>query len=104
MGAAEDGIYIDHGQAMTFAEEMMHQTTRISGVVNQLEGELAAIVGNWLGPDREVYYNKVQPTWNSEVTALSTILQRHAQTLDNISDMYAKTVYRNAQGFEEIKF
>ncbi|WP_331728262.1 WXG100 family type VII secretion target [Streptomyces sp. NBC_01176] len=101
---AEDGIYIDHGQALTFAEEMMHQTTRISGVVHQLEGELAGIVGNWLGPDRDIYYGKVQPTWNSEVQALSTILQRHAQTLDNISDMYTKTVNRNAQGFEEIRF
>ncbi|MFF9488136.1 WXG100 family type VII secretion target [Streptomyces sp. NPDC014676] len=104
MGAAEDGIYIDHGQAMTFAEEMFHQTQAIRTVVTTLEGEIAPIVGQWLGPDRDVYINKVQPTWEAEVTALSTILQTHAQTLDNVRDMYRKTVNHNAQGFEEIKF
>ncbi|HEY5834688.1 WXG100 family type VII secretion target [Streptomyces sp.] len=104
MPAAEDGIYIDHGHAMTFSQEMMDQTNRIAGVLNDLQGELAPIVNSWLGPDRDVYFNKVQPTWNAEVHALSTILQSHATTLDNVSDQYRQTVYRNAQGFEEIKF
>jgi WXG100 family type VII secretion target len=102
--AAEDGIYIDHGQALTFSEEMQQQTQRIAGIISDLQGELGGIVGSWLGPDREVYYGKVQPTWNAEVNALSTILANHAQTLDGISDNYRQTVYRNAQGFEEIKF
>jgi WXG100 family type VII secretion target len=102
--AAEDGIYIDHGQALTFSEEMQQQTTRISSVVDDLQGNLATIVASWLGPDKDVYYGKVQPTWNSEVSALSTILSSHAQTLDSISDNYKNTVNRNAQGFEEITF
>jgi WXG100 family type VII secretion target len=102
--SAEDGIYIDHGQALTFSEEMQQQTQRIASIVSDLQNELAAVVPNWLGPDRDVYYNKVQPTWNAEVNALSTILSSHAQTLEGISDNYKQTVYRNAQGFEEIRF
>lgn len=102
--AAEDGIYIDHGQALTFTEEMQQQTQRISGVVSDLQSELAPIVASWLGPDREVYTGRVQPTWNAEVAALSRILSSHAQALDNISDNYKQTVNMNAQGFEEIKF
>ncbi|WP_329133371.1 WXG100 family type VII secretion target [Streptomyces sp. NBC_01476] len=102
--SAEDGIYIDHGQALTFSQEMQDQTKRIASIVSELQSNLATIVGSWLGPDRDIYYNKVQPAWNSEVSALSTILSSHAQTLDGISDNYKQTVYRNAQGFEEIKF
>ncbi|MYS21405.1 WXG100 family type VII secretion target [Streptomyces sp. DvalAA-14] len=102
--SAEDGIYIDHGQSLTFSQEMLDQTQRISGILSDLQGELATIVGSWLGPDRDIYTNKVQPTWNAEVASLSTILSSHAQTLDGISDNYKQTVYRNSQGFEEIKF
>jgi WXG100 family type VII secretion target len=102
--SAEDGIYIDHGQALTFSQEMQDQTQRIASIVSDLQGELATIVGSWLGPDRDIYYNKVQPTWNAEVSSLSTILSSHAQTLNGISDNYRQTVSRNAQGFEEIKF
>ncbi|MBV2354906.1 WXG100 family type VII secretion target [Streptomyces sp. J2-1] len=101
---AEDGIYIDHGQALTFTEEMQAQTQKIAGIISDLQGELASIISTWLGPDREVYYTKVQPTWNAEVNALSTILANHATTLDGISDNYRQTVNRNAQGFEEIRF
>lgn len=104
MGAAEDGIFIDHGQAVNFSEEMMSQTNRIAGVIQDLEGDLAPIVSQWLGPDRDVYFGKVQPTWNAEVQSLGTILQSHATTLDNVSDHYKQTVNQNAQGFEEIKF
>ncbi|MFE6894442.1 WXG100 family type VII secretion target [Streptomyces sp. NPDC057694] len=104
MPGAEDGIYIDHGQALSFATEMQNQTTQIASVVQSLQDELAPIVNSWLGPDRDVYFQKVQPTWNSEVEALSKILQSHARTLDDVSDMYKRTVNQNAQGFEEIKF
>jgi WXG100 family type VII secretion target len=103
MGAAEDGIYIDHGQAMTFVEEMMQQTKNIASIIGDLEGELSAVVGSWLGPDRQVY-DRVQRTWNAEVHSLSTILQRHATTLNQVSDQYKQTVMQNAQGFEEIRF
>ncbi|MFM9498995.1 WXG100 family type VII secretion target [Streptomyces galilaeus] len=103
MGAAEDGIYIDHGQALTFVEEMNLQTKNIAGIISDLEGELSTIVGSWLGPDREIY-GQVQKTWNAEVLALSTILQRHATTLNQVSDQYKQTVMQNAQGFEEIRF
>ncbi|MEU3521806.1 WXG100 family type VII secretion target [Streptomyces sp. NPDC006654] len=102
--AAEDGIYIDHGQALTFSEEMQTQTTRIAGVVQDLMDELAPIVNSWLGPDRDVYLQKVQPTWNAEVESLSKILQSHARTLDDVSDMYKRTVNQNAAGFDEIRF
>jgi WXG100 family type VII secretion target len=102
--AAEDGIYMDHGQAMSFSQEMMSQTQRIRSIVSTLEGEINQIVNSWLGPDKDVYFHKVQPTWEAEVTSLSTILQSHATTLDNISDNYKKTVQQNAQGFDEIKF
>jgi uncharacterized protein YukE len=104
MGAAEDGIYIDHGHALTFTEEMMSQTRNIQSVITTLEGELNGIVNGWLGPDKEIYVGKVQPTWDAEVRGLSTILQSHASTLENVSDNYKQTVYQNAQGFEEIKF
>ncbi|MGW0876563.1 WXG100 family type VII secretion target [Streptomyces sp. NPDC002755] len=104
MPGAEDGIYIDHGTAMTFSEEMMMQTRNIKAVVEQLESDLAGIVGTWLGPDRDIYTQKVQPTWNAEVMALSQILQSHATTLENVSDHYKDTVIQNAQGFEEIRF
>lgn len=104
MPAAEDGIYIDHGHATSFAEEMMSQTTRISGVIQDLQQSLAPIVSQWLGPDRDVYMNKVQPTWTAEVQSLGQILQSHATTLGNVSDNYQRTVYQNAQGFEEIRF
>ncbi|MET8566295.1 WXG100 family type VII secretion target [Streptomyces flaveolus] len=102
--AAEDGIYIDHGVAMTFAESMAHQTQRIRTIITNLENELTPIVGNWLGPDKTVYMTKVQPAWEAEVLALSTILQKHAETLDNIRDLYRNTVQENAEGFETIKF
>ncbi|MFG2631467.1 WXG100 family type VII secretion target [Streptomyces sp. NPDC048473] len=104
MGAAEDGIYINHGQTTHFSEDMMAQTKAIGSVIDRLEGNLAPIVNSWLGPDRDVYFEKVQPAWNAEVQALSTILQSHATTLENISDNYKQTVTQNAQGFEEIKF
>ncbi|MER7183286.1 WXG100 family type VII secretion target [Streptomyces hyaluromycini] len=102
--AAEDGIYIDHGQALTFSEEMRQQTRNIASVISELESNLAGIVASWLGPDREVYTTKVQPTWNAEVQSLGTILDKHATTLDEVSDNYQNTVRSNAQGFEEIKF
>ncbi|MER5699809.1 WXG100 family type VII secretion target [Streptomyces mirabilis] len=102
--SAEDGIYIDHGQALTFAQEMQSQTQRISSVVTNLEQELQPIATSWLGPDRDAYFNKVQPTWNAEVASLSQILSSHAQTLEEVSDLYKQTVNQNAQGFEEIKF
>jgi hypothetical protein len=38
------------------------------------------------------------------VHSLSTILQRHATTLNQVSDQYKQTVMQNAQGFEEIRF
>ncbi|MEU0949407.1 WXG100 family type VII secretion target [Streptomyces canus] len=102
--AAEDGIYIDHGTALTFSQDMMQQTQSIKSVVDTLQQELASIVSQWLGADRDIYTQKVQPTWNAEVTSLSMILQSHAQTLENVSDHYKQTVYTNAQGFEEIRF
>ncbi|MFD8810916.1 WXG100 family type VII secretion target [Streptomyces sp. NPDC059627] len=102
--AAEDGIYMDHGQALSFSEEMRTQTSQIATIISDLESSLSGIVANWLGGDKDVYYTKVQPTWNAEVQALGTILDQHALTLDNISDNYKKTVYQNAQGFDEIKF
>ncbi|MGW3284589.1 WXG100 family type VII secretion target [Streptomyces sp. NPDC001002] len=101
---AEDGIYIDHGQALTFSEEMRQQTRNIASIVSELESNLAGIVGSWLGPDKDIYYQKVQPTWNAEVQALSTILDSHATTLDEVSDNYNRTVRANASGFEEIRF
>ncbi|CAM5491505.1 WXG100 family type VII secretion target [Streptomyces fumanus] len=104
MGAAEDGIYIDHGQATTFAAEMAEQTMQIRKVITNLEDQLRPIVATWLGPDKTVYMTKVQPTWEAEVQALSTILARHAETLDTVRDMYKKTVYQNAEGFEAIRF
>jgi uncharacterized protein YukE len=104
MGAAEDGIYIDHGHTTTFSEDMMAQTRAIAGVIDRLEGKLAPLVNSWLGPDRDVYFQKVQPTWDAEVQSLGTILQSHATTLNDVSDGYKRTVYQNAQGFEEIKF
>lgn len=102
--SAEDGIFIDHGQALSFAQEMQEQTQRIGSLISTLESELAPIAGNWLGPDRDVYFTRVQPTWNSEVHALGTILSSHAQTLQDVSDNYRRTVAQNAQGFEEIRF
>jgi len=102
--AAEDGIYIDHGQALTFSEEMRQQTRNIASIVSELESNLAGIVASWLGPDKDIYYQKVQPTWNAEVQSLSTILDSHATTLDEVSDNYNRTVRSNAQGFEEIRF
>ncbi|GAA2339930.1 WXG100 family type VII secretion target [Streptomyces kunmingensis] len=104
MPGSEDGIYIDHGTATTFSEEMYEQTRRIKDIVSHLEMDINKIVQSWLGPDRDIYFEKVQPTWNAEVSSLSTILQSHAQTLTGVSDHYKQTVYRNAQGFEEIKF
>ncbi|MFI5635346.1 WXG100 family type VII secretion target [Streptomyces sp. NPDC051664] len=97
-------IWINHSAAKAFSDEMLNETQAISAVVTELEGTLGGIVNNWLGDDRDIYINKVQPTWNREVSSLSLILQRHAVTLDDISDNYKQTVYRNAQGFEEIKF
>ncbi|SFF47476.1 WXG100 family type VII secretion target [Actinacidiphila alni] len=101
---ADDGILIDHSVASSFAEEMVNFTSSIRGVITDLEGELAPIASQWLGADRDVYFSRVQPTWESEVGSLSTILSSHAETLANISDNYKQTVYQNAQGFEEIRF
>ena len=104
MPADGEGIYIDHGGAANFSQDMQAATQQIHSLVTNLEQEITGIVAQWLGPDREIYYGKVQPTWNNEVQALSTILNSHATTLDSISDNYQQTVTRNAQGFEEIKF
>lgn len=102
--STDDGIFINHQEAASFSQDMSAATRQIGSLITNLEQDINGIIANWLGPDREVYYGRVQPTWTAEVQSLSTILSSHAQTLDNISDNYKQTVSRNAQGFEEIKF
>lgn len=105
MGAPEDdGIWFDGHQSLSFADEMRYQTTAIRNVLTTLETNLSGIVNEWRGADRDAYFNHVQPAWEREVTALSTILDKHAETLENINDLYKQTVDQNAQGLLSVKF
>jgi WXG100 family type VII secretion target len=101
---SDDGILFDHLRNQSYSDEMVGYTQQITEVVTTLEQELAPIAQHWLGGDRDIYFQRVQPTWDAEVHGLSQILQSHASTLDDISDNYRRTVAINAEGFESIAF
>ncbi|MFF2328596.1 MULTISPECIES: WXG100 family type VII secretion target [unclassified Streptomyces] len=98
-----DGIDIDHlqvGQSVTAMEE---QTQAIAKTMSELESNITTVVEAWTGPDKDVYYQRVLPTWHSEVANLSTILRNFYTTLNDVSDNYKRVVQSNAQGFMDIR-
>ncbi|EYT82000.1 MULTISPECIES: WXG100 family type VII secretion target [unclassified Streptomyces] len=100
---SDSGISIDHLQAGQSAQAMMEETGRIQAIVTELQQQMETVVNDWIGPDRDVYKQKVLPTWNAEVAALSQILTRFSTTLNDVSDNYKRTVQTNAENFLDIR-
>ncbi|MFG2357808.1 WXG100 family type VII secretion target [Streptomyces sp. NPDC048521] len=96
-------IDIDHLQVGQSAQAMEEQTRAIAQTMSELEQNIQQVIDAWQGEDKNVYYQKVLPTWHSEVNNLSVILQRFFTTLNDVSDNYKKVVQTNAEGFMDIK-
>ncbi|MFF8908858.1 WXG100 family type VII secretion target [Streptomyces olivaceoviridis] len=96
-------IDIDHLQVGQSAQAMEEQTKAIAQTMSELEQNIQQVIDAWQGEDKNVYYQKVLPTWHQEVNNLSTILQRFFTTLTDVSDNYKKVVQTNAEGFMDIK-
>ncbi|MGW4034160.1 WXG100 family type VII secretion target [Streptomyces sp. NPDC004838] len=80
-------IYVDYSQMTNAADELVHQTKRISTILVTLEAELNALRNSWVGDDKDVYAEK-QKAWNGAVEAMEGILTQHANLLGRISEQY----------------
>ncbi|MGW3458340.1 WXG100 family type VII secretion target [Streptomyces olivaceoviridis] len=98
-----DGIDIDHLQVGQSVAAMQEQTRAIATTMSELETNIGTVIGAWTGADSNVYYQRVLPTWHTEVDNLSLILERFFTTLNDVSDNYKKVVQTNAQGFMDIR-
>ncbi|MFF3503295.1 WXG100 family type VII secretion target [Streptomyces sp. NPDC003247] len=97
-----EGIFIDHGKAMSSVQYLGQQTQEIAKVVNVLKANLQTVVEAWTGPEKDVYYGQVIPAWDSEIQNLNVYLLRLMEVLESNSITLRTTSLQNANNFSNI--
>ncbi|WP_406841739.1 WXG100 family type VII secretion target (plasmid) [Streptomyces sp. AHU1] len=98
----DGSIYVDYNHVDNAAEDMVMQTKAIANTISHLEMELNALVKSWYGEDASAYHDR-QRAWDQAVRNMETMLNSHANLLNEISGSYKFSENGLADMWSQIK-
>lgn len=93
-----DGIRVDHGALGQGAQDLLGAARAIQGRLDQLEGDLRPLAGDWSGQARAAY-DVAKARWDQAIADMVLLLQDTSSGVDLANADYQAADRRGAQRF-----
>jgi 6 kDa early secretory antigenic target len=90
MAIGDGQIYVDYGNVSNVYQSLEEADAQIQQVMTQLEDIINPLRATWSGAS-ETEYIQVQARWNSDISAMNSLLGSYRNTLDEITNNYGTT-------------
>jgi early secretory antigenic target protein ESAT-6 len=90
MAIGDGQIYVDYGNVSNVYQSLEEADAHIQQVMTQLEDIINPLRATWSGAS-ETEYTQVQARWNSDISAMNSLLSSYRNTLDEMTINYGTT-------------